>query len=112
MVTITSKEEQPLLGRTVIKATAEFEGPTPDRKSIRKDVAKAAGAKEEEVIIRRILTGHGGGAVEIEAAVYKDAADAAALEHKSIIAKHAAKKQKDGNAEGEAAPPAEEKKDE
>ena len=116
MAEIVSKEAQPLLGRTTFTATTSFEGVTPDRNTVRKDVAKALGEKEEHVIIKHINTSFGGGRAEIVGAIYKKHDDAAAVEHKSLMAKHAKKeepKAEEAAEETKEAPaPAEEKKDE
>lgn len=113
MATIISKEERPLLGRTDVQASISFEGATPSRKDVRKDVAKALGEKIEHVIVKTIKTGYGGQSAHVEAAVYKNLDDAKALEHKSRMAKHEIKEEpkEEAPAQEEAAP-AEEKKEE
>lgn len=103
MAKIQNKEEQPLLGRTLIIATMNYEGKTPARKKVREEVAKAAGVKLEELIIRRITTTFGGGEIAIEAAIYKKAEDAKAIEHKSLIKKHEIKKEEPATEETEKA---------
>jgi ribosomal protein S24E len=94
-VEITSKQEQKLLKRTILTAKVGFEGATPDRIHLRKQVAKAAGAKDDHVIIRTIKTGFGGGHALIEAAVYENVEDAKTLEKKNLVEKHEPKKAKE-----------------
>lgn len=104
MADIISKEEQPLLGRTLVQAKASFEGPTPARTTIRKEVAKALGEKEEHVIIKTINTGYGAQSALIEAAIYKKIEDAQAIEHKSLMGKHEKKEEPKEEAPEEEAP--------
>ena len=89
MVEIREKEEQPLLGRTVISAKMAFEGATPDRKTVRKELAKAAKVKEEQLIVRSMKSGFGERELLIDAAAYKNLDDAKAVEHESLMTKHA-----------------------
>ncbi|MFP4524679.1 MAG: hypothetical protein ACLFO2_05240 [Candidatus Woesearchaeota archaeon] len=89
MVEILNKEEQPLLGRTLLTARMAFEGATPDRKKVRAELAKAAKVKEEQLIVRSMKSGFGERELDIDAAVYKKLDDAKAVEHKSLMAKHA-----------------------
>ncbi len=104
-VTIVSKEEQAMLGRTTIVAKASFEGKTPKRDNLRKEVAKAAKVKEEGLIIKSIQTHYGGLNAEITAEYYEKLDDAKAVVHKSLIEKHAKKeKPKAEETPAEAAP--------
>ena len=89
MVEILNKEEQPLLGRTLLTARMAFEGATPGRKKVRTELAKAAKVKEEQLIVRSMKSGFGAQELNIDAAVYKKLDDAKAVEHKSLMAKHA-----------------------
>ncbi|MBW2983325.1 hypothetical protein KY327_03395 [Candidatus Woesearchaeota archaeon] len=117
MVEILNKEEQPLLGRTLLTARMAFEGATPDRKKVRVALAKAAKVKEEQLIVRSMKSGFGAQELDIDAAVYKKLDDAKAVEHKSLMAKHAPaeKPAEEGSEKEESADeqkdPAEEKKE-
>lgn len=87
-ITNIKKEEQIMLGRTIITAKASFEGTTPKRDSLRKELAKAAKVSEEGLIIRTIQTHYGGLNADITAEFYEKIDDAKALVHKTLIAKH------------------------
>jgi len=101
---IISKEEQPLLKRTVIKARIAFEGKTPSRQEVRRKLAKALKAKEELLIIKHIYTGFGERSAEIHAALYERLEDAKAVEHAKLLEKHVVKEeQQEEEAAGEKA---------
>ena len=111
-VEILTQEKEVLLGRTTITAKVGFEGTTPAREVIRKEVAKKAGVKTENLIIKRILTHFGGNNADIEAAVYDKLEDASAVEHKSLMAKHTKKEEPKAEEKPAAEPAKEEKKEE
>ena len=88
MAEIINKEEHKLLGRTNVTANISFEGATPARDKVRKEIAKALGEKEEHIIIKTIQNNYGKQEARVEAAIYKKIEDAKAVEHKSLIKKH------------------------
>lgn len=102
MIEIISKEEQPLLGRTFVKATVGFSGVTPNRKDIRSKVAKETKTQLQKVIIRNIKAGFGEKTAHIDALLYKDVKDAEALETKKLMEKHKIEepKKEEASAEG------------
>lgn len=112
MAQILSKEEQPLLGRTNVQVSISFQGATPARTTVRKEVAKALGEKEEHVYVKTITTHYGAQEAIVEAAIYKKVEDAKAVEHKSRMAKHEIKEEPKAEEEAPQAAPAEEPKEE
>ncbi len=113
-ITTIKKEEQAMLGRTIITAKASFEGTTPKRDDLRKELAKAAKVSEEGLIIRSIQTHYGGLNADIVAEYYDKIDDAKALVHKTLIAKHVKEEKKSDEpaAEEKAEEAVEEKKEE
>jgi ribosomal protein S24E len=88
MAELINKEEHKLLGRTSITASISFEGATPARDKVRKEIAKLTGEKEDHVIIKKIKTHYGTQQALVEAAIYKNLDDAKLIENKSLIKKH------------------------
>ncbi len=110
-INIVDKNEQKLLGRTLVRATLSYEGTTPSRKQVRAELSKALKEKEENVIVQHIYTSYGGNEADIHAAVYKNLEDAKAVEHKKLMEKHVVKEEKKEEEKPSEAP-AEDKKDE
>ncbi|MFC1730496.1 30S ribosomal protein S24e [candidate division KSB1 bacterium] len=113
---IKKERDTPLLSRKRVTLMAEYEGATPSRLDVKKEVAKKVSAKENLVIIKHIYTRFGSQKSKIIAHVYSDEAEMKKLENDSLLVKHSPKKKKEGEgAEAEAkpeAPKAEEKKEE
>lgn len=93
VVHIESQEKQELLGRTRVIANASFDGATPKKADIRNQIATAAKVKLEQVIVKHIYAGYGKHSAQVEAMIYDKAEDAAGLEHKKLVEKHAIKKE-------------------
>jgi ribosomal protein S24E len=93
VVTIKEKNEQKMLGRTLVKAHTSFDAATPTKMNIRKQLAKELKVKEEQVIVRHIHTGFGKRSAEVAAVVYDKAETASALEHKKLVEKHSIKEE-------------------
>lgn len=90
-ITITKKEDRPLLRRSEVTAQISFEGATPTKHEAAAAVAKATGAKKELVIVRSITTHYGTTTGTLKACVYKDAQALEELELESMRKRHAAK---------------------
>jgi len=88
VVNIDSTEDQKLLGRKLVKGSASFDGATPKRLELRKQIAKELKAKDEQVFVRRIYTDYGKQSARIEATVYDKPEDAKALETKGLLKRH------------------------
>ena len=69
---IIETKEQPLLSRKEILAEASFEGATPSRKEIAKELSKKVGNKEELLVIKNVYSAYGFKKAEIAAYVYQD----------------------------------------
>ena len=89
-VTIASKEEKPLLNRTEVWARLVFEGQTPSRRDVLRALAKALGAKEELVIVRRVLSAYGERAARVLAYVYQSRESLERLEQEAALKKRRA----------------------
>ncbi|MFH1649828.1 MAG: hypothetical protein ABIA93_04725 [Candidatus Woesearchaeota archaeon] len=98
-ISITSKEKHPLLHRTDIKASVRFEGPTPNRKELRKEITKVLNAKDELLVLKHIKSQFGNHIAILTLALYDDVKTLEQLEHKRVIEKHASPKKADKEAE-------------
>jgi small subunit ribosomal protein S24e len=87
-IEIQGTDAQPLLNRTELKARIAFQGATPTKKQVVEAVAKAAGAKHDLVIVRKISTHFGSRSAEVLARVYNDKKSLETLEHKATLRKH------------------------
>jgi small subunit ribosomal protein S24e len=71
-VTIISQNENKLLNRTEITAEAMFDGTTPTRMEIKKELAKKIKADIEHIVLRKIMNIFGERKVKVIAFNYKD----------------------------------------
>ncbi|MGM5481531.1 MAG: 30S ribosomal protein S24e [Nanobdellota archaeon] len=88
-VKIISQEENKSLSRTEVKASIVYEGTTPSRKDIQKEIAKKLKAKEELTIIKTIKTGFGEAKATVYANAYTDENVLKRAERKNLVEKHA-----------------------
>ncbi|MBI4451528.1 hypothetical protein HY642_06135 [Candidatus Woesearchaeota archaeon] len=58
-VTITAKKDNPALKRHELRGTMSFTGATPSNDQCRKAIASAAGAAEDAVAVKQVLTQFG-----------------------------------------------------
>ena len=93
-LSITQKKDEPLLSRTMIKATIEFEKSTPSYTEITSLLAANLKADEKLVAIRHVYNSFGDRKAEIEAYVYKDEAKKQLIEPKKKEKKTAAAEKK------------------
>lgn len=91
-IEIQKQRETPLLARKRVTAIAHYEGTTPSRIQIRKEIASKVKSDEDLVIIRHIYTKFGSRDAKIIAHVYNDKAMVEKLEGKKLIDKHSGKK--------------------
>lgn len=71
-LTITNKKQEPLLSRTMLKATLEFEKSTPSYSEVAASLASDLKADEKLIAIRHIYTSFGNKKAEVTAYVYND----------------------------------------
>ncbi len=71
-LTITSKTEEPLLSRTMLKANVSFEKSTPSYQELASLIASKIKSDEKLVAIRHIYTSFGNRNAQITAYIYKD----------------------------------------
>ncbi|MBI2557800.1 hypothetical protein HYW20_00615 [Candidatus Woesearchaeota archaeon] len=81
-LTITNKKQEPLLSRTMLKATLEFEKSTPSYKEVVASLASDLKADEKLIAIRHIYTSFGNKKAEVTAYVYNDEAKKQLIEPK------------------------------
>lgn len=108
-IEIKKQEEAPLFNRTNIEARTAFDGPTPTRKDIQKQLSTKLKVEKELIIVHSIYTEFGHGVADIKASTYKNKKDLEAVERKYMINRHAEKKTEGGDAPEETAAPAEAK---
>ena len=92
-ITVTNQIKNDLLSRNEVEATINFDGPTPSRVKVLKEVSEAIKAKPETVIIKQILTEYGKSFAKVKAYAYKDEETMTRLERKNLIEKHSVKKE-------------------
>ncbi len=99
---VKETNEVPLLSRTRVTLSADFQGPTPAREALRKDISKQLGKDEKLIIIKHIYTKFGQAGAKIIANVYKNEDELKCFEEKAMIKKHVKEEKKP--AEGAEAP--------
>lgn len=93
-IEITKEKETPLLSRKRVTAFAHYEGSTPSRLKIMKEVAKALKADENLVILRHIYTRFGQHRAKLIIHTYSDEQTMLRLEGAELVAKHRPKAEK------------------
>lgn len=93
-IKIEKKEANPLLKRIDVTSRVAFQGATPSKKDVIKAVAKAAGAKEELIVVKEIKTAFGSQVAIVTAHVYNDRETLEKLEHTSMLKKQSGKETK------------------
>ncbi|MBI5393371.1 hypothetical protein HZA96_05870 [Candidatus Woesearchaeota archaeon] len=88
---IQKKQETPLLSRTRITATLVYEGPTPSRQDIRKELSQKLKVSEELIVIKHIFTKFGFSKAKVIAHVYEDKNMVAKIENEDLLNKHLSK---------------------
>jgi len=88
-----------LLSRKEVVASINFDGTTPSRKDVQKELAKTIKADDKLVIIKHINTNFGSSFAEVIANVYDNEKVLNTLERKNLIEKHLGHEPK--KAEGE-----------
>lgn len=85
---VIDQKENVLLSRKEVSASISFDGATPSRKDVQKEVAKAVKAKEDMTIIKQIDTEYGSSFAKVYAHIYSDEAVMKKLERKNLVEKH------------------------
>ena len=97
---IKKERDTPLLSRKRVTLIAEYEGVTPSRMEMKKEVAKKSGAKENLVIIKHVYTRFGSNKAKIISHIYNNEDEMKRIENESLLSKHdpnAKKKQGEGD---------------
>lgn len=98
-INITEQKENKLLGRQEIVASMSFEGATPTRQAVQKEIAKLGKTKEDLTIVNEINTTFGTSKATIKANAYDNEENMFAVERKNLVEKHIGREPK--KAEGE-----------
>ena len=90
-IEVLGKNHEPLMHRTSFKANVTFEGKTPSRLDIMKDLCAKLSSKENLTIIKRIDTEYGAEKALVSGFVYDDEAKLKALENDFVQLRHLTK---------------------
>lgn len=85
---VIQEKENVLLSRKEFVASINFDGTTPSRKEVQKELAKATKSKENMTIIKKIDTEYGSSFAKVTAFVYSNEVVMQKLERKNLIEKH------------------------
>jgi ribosomal protein S24E len=86
--TVTKEENKPLLHRRDVSARIAFEASTPSRQEIRKAAATALKAKEDFILITRILPSVGSPSANVDIRIYDDEKAFKDVEHNFTLVRH------------------------
>ena len=81
-INISHKTNEPLLGRTLVKASLEFEKSTPSYPEVTASLASSLKADEKLIAVRHIYTSFGNKKAEVIAYLYNDEAKKQFIEPK------------------------------
>lgn len=93
-ISITHKEDVPLLKRTEVSARMTYEGATPSRKEVQAAVAKALNGKKDQLIITKVTTKYGDQSAAVNGYYYSDRSVLEKLEQKAMIKKNTFEEEK------------------
>lgn len=91
-LSITTKKEEPLLSRTLVKATLEFENATPSCQEVTTLLASSMKSDEKLVAIRHVYNSFGAKKADVIAYIYNDEAKKQLIEPKLKVKKEKAAK--------------------
>ncbi|MEM4638156.1 MAG: hypothetical protein QXK76_04000 [Candidatus Woesearchaeota archaeon] len=115
-IEIIQQKDEPLIKRKYFEAKVIFEGKTPSRIELKKDLCKKLNSNENLTIIRKIKTDYGSERAIISGYIYNDEKTLSNIENKHILLRHLTKterqaeKEKAKAAKQAAAPTAKKKK--
>ena len=93
---VLERRRNPLLSREELLVRLVFDGATPSRMEVRKEVSKLLGVPEERVIIRRIKQEYGMTEAKALVMIYDTPEDALKIEPEHIIRRHMAGEGEEG----------------
>jgi ribosomal protein S24E len=85
---ITKKNHEPLMKRTYFEAKIVFEGKTPSRIDMMKNLCSKLGSKENLTVIRKIITDYGSERSNLSGFAYDEEANMNRLESKFVKLRH------------------------
>lgn len=91
-LSVTTRKEEPLLSRTMVKATLEFENATPSYQEVTSLLASNLKSDEKLIAIRHVYNSFGAKKAEVTAYVYSDEAKKQSIEPKLKVKKEKAPK--------------------
>ena len=87
-IQVMKDEKKPLLKRRELSGRIGYEGKTPARLEIRKELAKKLNVKEELVMVKRVKPDYGSQSAKLEANVYDDENALKAVEFNYVLVRH------------------------
>ncbi len=96
---INKDEHKPLLHRREIAARIDFEGATPKRELVRKEMANKLKVKEELLLINRIYNANGESVAKVIVHVYDDENALKGAEYEFTLKKHGMAEKKEAKTE-------------
>jgi len=90
-VEIANKKQEPLMKRIYFEAKLIFEGKTPSRLDIKKDLCHHLSSKEALTVIRKIITDYGSERAIVSGYAYDDEAAMKKLESRYTMLRHLSK---------------------
>jgi len=92
-INILNEENKPLLSRTEINAEIEFEGSTPSKEEVKKEIAKQKKKNEELVVVKNIYNKFGLNKAKSLIYIYEQKKDMEMIEPKQRKKKEKVKKE-------------------
>ena len=90
-VEVTKKNNEPLMHRSYFEARIVFEGKTPSRVELMKDLSHKLSSKPEMTVVRKITTDYGSERALLNGYVYDDEKILKKLENNAILLRHLSK---------------------
>lgn len=92
-IEVLKQNKEPLMKRSYFEAKIIFQGKTPSRIDIMKELCKKLSSKDNLTVIRKINTNYGSERAIITGYVYDDEATMKNIENKHILLRHLTKEE-------------------
>jgi small subunit ribosomal protein S24e len=99
-IQVIKDEKKPLLKKRILTGRIGYEGKTPARLDIRKEIAKKLNAKEELVMVKKVQPDYGSQSAKFEVDIYDDEKALKAIEYNYMLIRHGQGEKKEEKKEG------------
>jgi len=98
-IEVLKQQKEPLTKRSYFEAKVVFEGKTPSRLDMKKDLCAKLSSKDNVTVIRRIINDYGSERALLDGYVYDDEETLKRLENRYVLLRHLTKQEQQAEKE-------------